>query len=116
MDHHHHKMWFCLVHTTRTRYGKGVYFAQHASYSANPVYAKDGPDGLCRMFLCRVAHGLYCVGSDNALTPDVLDAKTHRLYNSTVDNVANPNMWVTYHDGQAYPEYLVYFRKRDQGI
>ena len=36
---------------------------------------------------------------------------TDVLYVSTVDNPHDPKIFVTYHDAQAYPEYLVQFRK-----
>lgn len=89
--------------------GRGVYFARDTSYSAQPQYAHPDKNGVCRMIRCRVAHGLYCVGKNNALAPDELDPVTHRLYDSTVDDLHNPIMWVTYHDAQAYPEYIVHF-------
>jgi poly [ADP-ribose] polymerase 10/14/15 len=94
------------------RYGKGVYFAVMAAYSANPAYAQPDARGECRIFRCRVAHGVYCEGQNNALTPGVLDAATHRLFDSTTDNVAAPTMMVTYHDAQAYPEYMLLFVHR----
>eukprot|EP00037_Helgoeca_nana_P030463 m.376491 g.376491 ORF g.376491 m.376491 type:complete len:1539 (-) comp28194_c0_seq1:146-4762(-) len=91
------------------RYGKGVYFARDAAYSAQPQYATAGSDGYCRMLSCRVLHGIYCKGTDNGLTPDVYDATTNRLYDSTVNDIVDPIMWITYHDSQAYPEYMLYF-------
>ena len=33
------------------------------------------------------------------------------LFDSTVDDVRNPSIFVTYHDAQAYPDYLVRFRQ-----
>eukprot|EP00035_Acanthoeca_spectabilis_P004812 m.107180 g.107180 ORF g.107180 m.107180 type:complete len:114 (-) comp12737_c0_seq1:86-427(-) len=92
------------------RFGKGVYFARDASYSAHPTYAQPSDDGLCRMFLCQVAHGHYCEGTDGALTPDVRTGNV--LFDSTVDSVSSPGMWVTYHDGQAYPLYLITFKQK----
>ena len=32
-------------------------------------------------------------------------------YDSTVDALTMPGIFVTYHDSQAYPEYLVTFRQ-----
>merc|ERR1711988_1307707 len=93
-------------------YGKGVYFAKNASYSASDTYSRPDHNGIKRMFMCRVAHGEYCLGKNGALTPDVLDPATNRLYDSTVNNMHDPIMWVTYHDAQAYPEYLVQFRRK----
>lgn len=78
----------------------GVYFARDAAYSAQPQYATAGSDGYCRMLSCRVLHGIYCKGTDNGLTPDVYDATTNRLYDSTVNDIVDPIMWITYHDSQ----------------
>lgn len=93
-------------------YGKGVYFARNARYSADPTYASQGNDGLYRMLQCRVAHGRYCQGKSNQLVPDELDPTTHRLYDSTVDSLNNNSMWVVYHDAQAYPEYKIIYARR----
>merc|ERR1712178_235503 len=90
-----------------TMYGKGVYFARDASYSFN--YAPRDSAGIKKMFLCRVVHGEFCLGKKDALAPDVRDASQHLLYDSTVDNTTDPSIYVTYHDAQAYPEYLVHF-------
>jgi hypothetical protein len=56
------------------------------------------------MMACRVIVGEFCQGHYDALTPDVRDARTHQLYDSTVNDVYNPSIYVTYHDAQAYPE------------
>ena len=81
------------------------------------------------MFWVRVAVGEYCKGVKDAsraaprafyesgadpepprrLTPDVRDGLN--LYDTTVNNVADPSIYVTYHDAQAYPEYLVKFKQ-----
>ena len=44
-------------------------------------------------------------------TPAERDATTHAHYDSTVDNEQNPNIFVTYNDAQAYPEYLIKFKQ-----
>ena len=59
------------------------------------------------MFLCRVIVGAYCKGVKNALTPAVRHGSL--LFDTTVDDMANPSIYVTYNDAQAYPEYLVRF-------
>lgn len=58
---------------------------------------------------CRVVVGEYCCGRHDALTPDVRHAASQSLYDTTVgvltgDTMANPSIYVTYHDAQAYPE------------
>ena len=61
------------------------------------------------MFLCRVVTGEFCLGEPNAPVPPARTGDI--LFDSTVDNVADPSIFVTYHDAQAYPEYLVRFRR-----
>ena len=53
--------------------------------------------------------GACCKGVRDALTPAV--RKGHQLYDTTVDDLQNATIFVTYHDAQAYPEYLVTFRQ-----
>ena len=54
-----------------------------------------------------VVVGEFCAGKRDALTPDVRQG--HQLYDSTVDSVSDPLIFVVYHDAQAYPEYLIKF-------
>jgi poly [ADP-ribose] polymerase 10/14/15 len=94
-----------------TLYGKGVYMARDASYSSSKAYAAPDAAGIQRMFLCRVVVGEYCQGVKDALAPSLRDAEKHLLYDTTVDNMRDPSIFVTYHDAQVYPEYLVHFRQ-----
>ena len=92
-----------------TAFGKGVYFARDASYSSSTTYSRPNANGVQHMFLCRVVVGEYCLGKRDALTPDVRQG--HQLYDSTVNNMSDPGMYVTFHDSQAYPEYLIKFKQ-----
>jgi poly [ADP-ribose] polymerase 10/14/15 len=92
-----------------TFYGKGVYFARDAKYSTYPLYCRPDPQGVQSIFLVRAVVGQYCKGVKDALTPDVRDARRNLLYDTTVDNMADPSIFVTYHDAQAYPEYRIRF-------
>jgi len=99
-----------------TMYGKGVYFARDAAYSSYKTYAVPDAKGFQYILACRVVVGEYCPGKVDALTPDVRDPRTDSLYDSTVgliqqDTMANPSIYVTYHDAQAYPEYLITFKQ-----
>ena len=91
-------------------YGKGVYFARDASYSTSKTYSRPDANGVQHMFACRVVIGEFCKGKTNALTPDVRNPATNELYDSTVDDVSGPKIFVTYHDSQPYAEYLIKFR------
>jgi len=85
-----------------TFYGRGVYFAKHASYSSDSTYAVPDRNGFQYVMLCRVIIGEYCLGQRDALTPDVRDSDTNTLYDSTVDNLKNPSVFVTYHGEFVY--------------
>jgi hypothetical protein len=97
-----------------TRYGKGVYFALHAGYSSNFLYAKPNSVGLQRVFVCRVLVGEYCDGSPDLPAPP--RRQGYLLYDSTVDKSKRPEIFVTYHDCQAYPEFCITFRRRQTNI
>jgi poly [ADP-ribose] polymerase 10/14/15 len=90
-----------------TVYGKGVYFAVNSKYSVD--YTSPNSRGERHMFLCRVLVGEYCKGNEDQPTPDVRSGT--ELYDSTVNNLKDPTIFVTYHDSQAYPEYIVTFTK-----
>jgi len=101
-----------------TMYGKGVYFARDTSYSAHTAYSVPDSRGYQYILACRVVVGVYCPGVKDSLTPDIRDPKTHNLYDSTVgilknDSGNNPSIYVTYHDAQAYPEYIIKFKRLD---
>merc|ERR550514_1033413 len=92
-----------------TMYGKGVYFARGSYYSARTTYSRPDAQGVQRMLMCRVAVGAYCKGIQDRLVPDEREPGSGVLFDSTVENLADPFIFVTYHDAQAYPEYIVKF-------
>jgi len=97
-----------------TRYGKGAYFARDASYSSQTRYSQPNADGYQHVFLCRVVVGEYCLGVQDALAPPVRGKARDGpvLFDSTVDKLLDPSIFVTYHDSQAYPDYLIRFVRR----
>ncbi|CAF4770732.1 unnamed protein product, partial [Rotaria socialis] len=76
----------------------GCYFARDALYSHN--YALPDRNGIRRMFLARVLIGNTTQGNS-----------TMRVappgYDTTGDG---QSIFVTYHDSQAYAEYLISYR------
>ena len=65
-------------------------------------------NGVQRIFACRVAHGVYVEGTNDQIVPSVREGDM--LYDSTVNRVGNPSIFVMYKDDQAYPEYLISYR------
>ena len=100
-----------------TRYGHGSYFAVNSSYSADKdlskkeKYSVPNEDGLKVNIMCRVLVGDFCRGFDQTQVPDYMKGGSRR-FDSTVDNVENPTIFVTYNDAQVYPEYIVTFRDK----
>uniref|UniRef100_A0A3B4AZS2 Poly [ADP-ribose] polymerase n=1 Tax=Periophthalmus magnuspinnatus TaxID=409849 RepID=A0A3B4AZS2_9GOBI len=89
----------------------GNYFALHASYSAHPTYSKPTMDGTQRMFLVRVLTGLHTLGQKDMKLPPPRDLRaSHDRFDSVVDNMLQPNMFVVFQDHQAYPDYLITFK------
>ncbi|KAM5152440.1 LOW QUALITY PROTEIN: protein mono-ADP-ribosyltransferase PARP14-like [Mantella aurantiaca] len=93
-------------------YGNGTYFAVNANYSAHDTYSRPDGKGYKYMYLSRVVTGVSCVGKQGMIAPPPKNPSNPTdLYDSVTDNVANPAMYVIFHDIQAYPEYLITFTK-----
>jgi hypothetical protein len=93
-----------------TRFGKGVYFARHAGYSLDPKYSEPDACGLQRILCCRVLVGEYAVGACGMIEPPARHNRPGLLCDSTVDQLANPSIFVAFKDDYAFPEYVVTFR------
>ncbi|XP_047241013.1 protein mono-ADP-ribosyltransferase PARP14-like isoform X1 [Girardinichthys multiradiatus] len=91
-----------------TAYGKGVYFAVNADYSANR-YCPADPSGMKRLYVARVLTGRYTVGSSSMKAPPPRGSDPTDCFDSLVNNQQQPIMFVIFHDDQAYPEYLITF-------
>lgn len=91
-------------------YGNGTYFAVHARYSAQDTYSRPNKNQEKRMYLCRVLTGEFDLGKQGMIAPPPKSPGSIELYDSVVDNVQNPSMFIIFHDTQAYPEYLITFK------
>ncbi|TFJ99862.1 Poly ADP-ribose polymerase 15 [Platysternon megacephalum] len=88
-------------------YGQGLYFAVEAAQSAD--YAKPDAHGHRFMFQVRVLTGQFTQGKeDMALPPEKPDGGGR--YDSVVNVVSRPSIFVTFFDDLPYPEYLITFR------
>ncbi|CAH1237997.1 PARP12 [Branchiostoma lanceolatum] len=93
-----------------TKYGKGSYFAKKASYSHR--YSDASPDGTRYMFLANVLVGMYTAGKKDIPRPPPIDPNDPNgdLYDSCVDDEANPKIFVVFKDDQCYPAYLITYQ------
>ncbi|XP_027630021.1 protein mono-ADP-ribosyltransferase PARP14 isoform X2 [Tupaia chinensis] len=95
-----------------TAYGQGTYFAVHASYSANDTYSRPDSNGKKHMYYVRVLTGIYTVGNHSLIVPPSKNPQNVTdLYDTVTDNMQNPQLFVVFYDYQAYPEYLITFRR-----
>jgi hypothetical protein len=96
-----------------TLWGKGVYFARNAFYSASPKFAVADKDGVQRMFLARVCVGSCVRGKKDLRVPPMRDAQTRVLHDSVGNQAtpaSQPSIVVTFHDSQSLPQFVVYFK------
>ncbi|XP_035689040.1 zinc finger CCCH-type antiviral protein 1-like isoform X2 [Branchiostoma floridae] len=103
----HQNFDFRLSGKNATVYGKGSYFAKNADYSH--AYSRASSDGTRYMFLANVLVGKYTRGEQNIPRPPPIDPSDPYgdLYDSCVNNEANPTIFVVFKDDQCYPAYLI---------
>ncbi|PWA30422.1 hypothetical protein CCH79_00020670, partial [Gambusia affinis] len=89
-------------------FGKGVYFAVNAKYSADNFSPPD-ESGVKRLYMARVITGRYTVGSSTMKAPPPRGADPTDCFDSLVNCQVQPVIFVIFHDDQAYPEYLITF-------
>ncbi|WAR14224.1 PAR12-like protein [Mya arenaria] len=92
-----------------TAYGKGSYFATTAKYSN--CYT-DRQKETMGMFIAKVLVGDYTKGDKSYSRPPQKDPHdlSSPLYDSCVDSVIDPKIFVIFELGQVYPEYLIKYK------
>lgn len=90
----------CLLFT-------GSYFARDAKYSHS--YTKSS--GIRTMFVCRVLVGDYTKGNSSYLRPPSKDRGDVHFYDSCVDDMNDPSIYVVFEKHQVYPEYLIQYNE-----
>ncbi|KAM9402304.1 protein mono-ADP-ribosyltransferase PARP12-like isoform 2-T2 [Salvelinus alpinus] len=98
-----------LCGTNGTVYGEGSYFARDAKYS----HSYTSHSGVRSMFVCRVLVGDYTRGNSDLRRPPPKGEGSPTLYDSCVDNVLKPSIYVVFEKHQVYPEFLI---KYDDGV
>lgn len=91
-----------------TLYGQGVYFAKRASLSVQDRYSPPDAEGHKAVFVARVLTGDYAQGCRGLRAPP-LRAPGHvpLRYDSAVDSLRQPSIFVIFHDTQALPTHLI---------
>lgn len=92
-----------------TAYGKGVYFARDFYYSAQDTYSPRNANGEKHIYQARVLTGEYTIGKTEFIDTPLKPNSTVLRYDSVVNDMASPAIFVVFKDAQAYPEYLITF-------
>ena len=61
--------------------------------------------------MCRVIIGKYAQGSNNMKTAPPLSPGSREVHDTLCDKESAPTIFVAMTDAQAYPEYLITFKK-----
>ncbi|XP_073412651.1 protein mono-ADP-ribosyltransferase PARP10 isoform X2 [Dendrobates tinctorius] len=106
--HHGFNRSFCGKNATQ--YGHGVYFAVEATISARERYSTPSSSGNKYILVARVLTGEFTVGREDMKTPPIKPGTVGDVpqrYDSLVDDLQNPSIFVIFNDTQAYPKYLI---------
>uniref|UniRef100_A0A8C5PMB7 CCCH-type zinc finger antiviral protein n=1 Tax=Leptobrachium leishanense TaxID=445787 RepID=A0A8C5PMB7_9ANUR len=95
--------------TNGVEYGQGSYFARDASYSHK--HSLKDTDGKWTMLVARVLVGDYVTGNHTYRRPPFKLGSTTHCYDSCVDNMVQPSIFVVFEKHQIYPEYLIEYEE-----
>nr|XP_020635234.1 poly [ADP-ribose] polymerase 9 isoform X1 [Pogona vitticeps]XP_020635235.1 poly [ADP-ribose] polymerase 9 isoform X2 [Pogona vitticeps] len=88
------------------KYGTGVYFAKNPGNLVD-TQEKCELDHLICLFEAEVVTGSYTRGNRSFVAPPVINASNMKLYDSVVDDIHNPEIFVIFNREQALPLYLL---------
>lgn len=90
-----------------TKYGEGSYFALNSWYS--DTYATQDENSSKFVFVAKVLVGSYTIGHSSYRRPPQKDSlnPTSDLYDSCVDDMSSPSIFVIFDTDQLYPEYII---------
>ncbi|XP_071978647.1 protein mono-ADP-ribosyltransferase PARP15-like [Engystomops pustulosus] len=96
-----------------TAYGSGTYFAVESQYSCDDRYSRLDANGKKYIYQAAVITGQCCSGKSTYKEAPHIDGDPNKgRYDSVVDDIGNPKIFVVFHDDVAYPEYLITFKKQ----
>lgn len=103
---------FLRDYNRTSRYGRGTYFANKASYSVAPAYCVPDAHGEQVMIVAHVLLGQSCKGDRSMRTPSAKPGPHSALYESMVDDIERPSIFVlgAGTDDHAYPAYVIRFQ------
>ena len=92
-----------------TLWGEGIYFARDATYPDDFGFARKDADGTKHMLLCLVMTGTSCLGG-NDVRLHLKSRDGNRKYDSMVDSLSNPEIFVVTDGASICPAYLIQYK------
>ncbi|XP_015284488.1 PREDICTED: poly [ADP-ribose] polymerase 9 [Gekko japonicus] len=89
------------------KYGAGIYFNKNPRNLVADTREKCEMDHLLCAFEAEVVTGLYTRGNQSYVVPPLINASGMKLYDSVVDDIRNPEIFVIFNRKQALPLYLL---------
>jgi len=104
---------------TTAAFGQGVYFHMRADYPCSDAYSAPDKDGIKKMFLSTLILGEYTTGNSSYKRPQPKKDAPNDTYDSFLCGQGykekvqggHARIIVMCRDNQAYPEFLVSFKK-----
>lgn len=88
-------------------YGRGSYFSNSAAFANK--YCVPNSSGHCFLLIAEVIVGEITKG-DGSMTRPPKNPATNELYDTTVDNVEAPKIFVKYDKQEYYPAYVIEYK------
>nr|XP_060634103.1 zinc finger CCCH-type antiviral protein 1-like [Anolis sagrei ordinatus] len=97
--------------TNGTVFGKGSYFARDARYSHNYCQRDEK---IKVMFVAQVLVGNFILGNANYSRPPAKSIGLLQYYDSCVDKMMDPSIFVIFEKHQIYPAYMIYYSEEEK--
>lgn len=97
------------------QFGQGAYFTEEAI--VGNTYCMQDSEGLRYMFLAEVLVGSYTKGELSMKRPPLKgDTASNERFDSCVDNMDTPKIYVLFDSDQYYPTYLIQYKMRSKVV